>query len=176
MANINLYQSSQDDARRSRSGVFDTGMVLAFVFALLTLAVFGGVQFYLGSMDQKIVMLQQEKEDGLQELDENEVDAAASFQQRLEKITSGADTFAADDPAKIFENVQQNIVGGIVLSDMGFDGKALTLSMSADSFDVLAGQILKFKESDFFRSVDVDSTSRSSEGKITATLSLKMSE
>lgn len=176
MANINLYQSEQDGFQKKQAGLFDMGMTAGLGFALVVLLVYGGLEFYLRSIDQKIANLAQEEEAGRQTLKESDVNQAASFQQRIEKIKSGAQSFAANDPAKIFQGVQESVIGGVVLSGLGFDGKEVNLSFGVDDFEKLSAQILKFKQSGLFKSVSVGSTSRGSDGKITASLTLGINQ
>lgn len=172
MANINLYQNEQEGYQKKQAGILGGGMAASIGFALLVLLVYGGVEFYLRSIDQKINDLAKEEEMGRQALKESDVNRAASFQQRVDKIRSGGESFVANDPAKIFEGVQKSVISGVVVSKIDFDGKGVNLSFVADDFETLSGQILSFKRSDIFTAVGVGSTSRSENGKITAALTL----
>lgn len=176
MANINLYQNEQTEYQRERGGILNNGMFVALAFALLTFLAYGGVEFYLRSINQKIEFLVQEEKNSRQALQEKDVNAAASFQQRMETISLNVDSFAKKDPAGIFESVQKTVIDGVVVSSLDFDGKEIGLSLVADNFETLSKQILNFKKSDFFEAVNVGSTSLGEEEKVSAAFTLAVAQ
>jgi Tfp pilus assembly protein PilN len=172
MANINLYQVEQTEAQKNRAGIFDGGMLAAMGFALVVLLVFGGMKFYLNSLDQKMVSLNEEENAGRQALNEEDVNLVASFGQRIDEIKLGTEAFATNDPAKIFEEVQKTVLSGVVVSELSFKGNAVDLNIVAENFEILSKQILSFKNADLFKTVEVASTNRNESGKVAAILSL----
>lgn len=176
MANINLYQAEQTVAQKRQAGLLDGGMLAALGLALLALLAYGGVEFYLGSLDKKMADLTSEESLGRKSLKEKDVNMAASFEQRIDKIKTEADTFAPDDPANVFENAQKTVISGAVVSKLSFSGAAADVALVADNFETLAKQILAFKGSDFWSTVDVGPTSRNEDGKVSASFTLGMNK
>lgn len=175
MSNINLYQDGRVGEKTSRESFLDKGMIVGVLVLGIVLAGYGGLQVYLRSLNQKIEASQKEASDARKSLDGEGVNLAASFQQRLDMLESAKSVFDKNDPAKVFQNVQDAMIQGVVASEIGFKDRTLKVVFLADSFEILASQIMSFKKSGAFRDVQVKNSVRTEDGKVNTELSMALS-
>ena len=175
MSNINLYQSEQEGEKNTQAGLFDKGLIVGVLIFGIFLAIYGGVEMYLRSIDKKITDLKTEEIESKKALNSEDVNAVASFQQRLDIMESGGDVFAKNNPAEIFKNIQSSMVSGVVASAIGFKGKVVEVAFVADDFEMLAKQVMSFKQNVAFRDVQMVSSMREEDGKINAEVTIAMS-
>jgi len=175
MSNINLYQDEQASEKSVQAGIFGNGLIIGAVIFVIVLVCYGGLKVYLRDLDQKITDSRAEEISGRNTLKSGDVNLAASFGQRLDMLEVGKEVFVKNDPAGVFQAVQNVMIQGVVASQIGFQEKTLNVSFVADNFEVLAKQILNFKKNSAFQSVEVKSSTKGENGKVSAELAMTLS-
>jgi len=173
MANINL--AANDNLERAKAESFAKGISLISAFLLLSLAVYGGLAFLNGSAAKKISSVKEEYQLEYAKLSDPKNLAIVDFQSRinaaeelLERRNSGYLSVA---------EIEKTIVQGIYLKSFSFSkSDSIELEGIASNFETLAKQILSFKKSDFFSSVEVGKTGLDDKGGVAFALSLKINK
>ena len=125
------------------------------ILLMLLIAVYGGLIIYEKSLTKKIKDSDAQYAASYQELIEGNTKNVFDFQNRL---TSASKLFPAGGAA--FENLKKMeavIIPGVYISSFSYNpsGNEITLDIVADSFNLLAKQVLSFKKSGYFSNTAV---------------------
>lgn len=170
MANINLYQSIQEEKNISqKKGLMDRGLLVVIFILVLTFAIWGGLKFYNLFLNKKLVSLNDEITAESGKVEADKMDRVADFQERMDLIKRNIPQ--KEDPAEFLGNLEKAVISGVVLDSCEFKydesiGNTLTLTAVTDSFKSLAEQILSLKKITYFKSVAMGSVMRDQDGKI----------
>lgn len=166
MAGINLSQSAQERQDIDRGGVFDAGALWSLVIFLLVLGVWGGLRFYMGTLDEKAATLDVDLAKNQSSLQGPEASRVADFDTRLALLDKGLD--AGVDPAGLFSQLEKLMIPSVILTGYEYNQEEDILSVSGytDGFKSLAQQMTSFKMEVPFTGLWVESVGRTKEGKI----------
>lgn len=171
MAGVNLSRLTVTDQQPHGKGHFAvSGFWISIVVLLVTLAGWGGLRWYIHSLDQKVAALDTIIADDTSRLTGDDVDRVADFSARLTFI--GSDPATLVDPQTIFAKLESLVVPQVTLVKYEHDQSARTSTVSGttDNFRYLAEQIVSFKGESSFVGVQVGDISRSDKGAIEFTL------
>jgi hypothetical protein len=171
MAGVNLSQSTalarehQSQRRFAVSGFLISTIVLA-----VTLIGWGGLRWYIHSLDQKIATLEVTIATDTGRLTGETVDRIADFSVRMGLL--GKDPAELVDPEATFAKLETLIVPQVTLVRYEYDESAGTSSVSGttESFRYLAEQIISLQSDPLFGQIRVDSIDRDDDGAIEFTL------
>jgi Tfp pilus assembly protein PilN len=171
MANINLYQSIQEEKNTSqKKGIMDKGLSVVILILVLTFAIWGGLKLYNLFLNKKLVSLNSQITAESGKVDAGKMNRVADFQERMNIIKQNI--AQKEDPAEFLGNLEKSVIPGIVIDSCEFKygdkdkGDTLALTAITDSFNSLAGQILSLKKIDYFKNVEMGSVTRDQDGKI----------
>lgn len=171
MAGVNLSQSmaSRESAPTKRPFAA-SGFPLSIILLILTAAGWGGLRWYLHTLDQKIAGLDATLSASSGQLQGKEIDRVADFDARLSLL--GVDASERLDSREILTKLEALIVPQVVLKEFKYDQKEKMSVMTGetDNFRYLAGQLVSLKSDPLFSRVVVSTVSRTQEGKIQFTL------
>ncbi len=171
MAGVNLSQSITGDEKASKSvSSFTSGMPISVGLLVLTLIGWGGMRWYMYSLDNKINQVTADITASSGALQDERVDRITNFDARLSLLN--ADPAESIDPTPMLTELESLIVPQVTLKDYAYDQTTgeTKLTGRTTNFRYVAEQIISLKSSPSFSRVDVQSTSRSEGGAIEFTL------
>lgn len=171
MVNINLAEVEYAKERQSIT-YNKSVLVLSIIIILLALA-YVGIFFSEKNVLAKTEAANSRYSDEHSKLINNNKDIV-DFQNRLtaaKGLIKEKDVAYASLPV-----VEKAIIPGSYLDSFDFEQNTNSVEISgvADNFDVLARQILSFKQSDYFSGVTTGKTSLNKDGKVEYSLSLNI--
>lgn len=167
MGGINLSQSMQESRRGAeKKSFFDQGLIWGSVVLFLVAGAWGGLRWYMTTLDDKVAALEEELTSNASRLEGKSADRIADFNDRLTLIGTGLDSAA--EPRVILEQMERLMVPEVVLTKYEYDKKERTISIGGltDNFKFLAQEILSLKSEAAFSEVKVDTIARTKDGKI----------
>lgn len=171
MANINLYQTIQDEHNVSqKKSLMERGFLLVILLLVFSLAVWGGLKGYNMLLNKKISSLESQILSESNRIESAKIDRVADFQERLDVIKTSLPS--RKDPTEFFSNLEKVMVPGVILEscDFSYGGQiaksTANLKANADSYTLLAEQVLNLKKSDYFKNVQLGTIARNQDGKI----------
>jgi len=171
MTGVNLSQSMAAQAEKRKKHLFSaSGFPITIILLILILVGWGGLRFYLYSLDKKITALDATITDSESKFQGESIDRIADFDTRVSLL--GADPSELIDPETFLIKLESLIVPQVLLTSYEYDDreKVCTVSGRTDNFRYLAEQIISLKSDPFFSDVKIDAISRNTEGKIEFTL------
>jgi hypothetical protein len=171
MAGVNLSQSmTAPEGRLKKSASMSFGFPISIVLFVLTLLGWGGLRWYMSSLDGKIARLDVEIAANSAEFHSERVERVENFDDRLSLLN--VDPAESIDPESIFLKLESVMVPQVVLTEYEYNGgeKQVTVSGKTDNFRYVAEQIISLKSDPMFSQVVVSAISRDKDGKITFTL------
>lgn len=171
MANINLATHSYAADRKSVS--YSVGLTVTFVVLVVLLIGYGAILFIDKNTQAKSAEADSQYAAEYQKLITSNKDVV-DFQNRLiiaKDLVVQEGVGYSSLPA-----VEKAMIPGVYLADFNYDQAQKTISVTgvADNFDMLAKQILSFKESKYFAEVSAGSTTLDQNGKVEFELELKI--
>lgn len=170
MDGINLSQSMQEGSRKgsekTAAAFLDKGMTGASILFFITAAIWGGLVWYVGTIDQKIASVSQELALGTASLAGKEADRAGDFYDRSSIIKKSLSV--AVDPSIELGQMEKVMVPDAILVGYRYDREEGRVSIigTTDSFKHVAEQLLSLKMSGDFGTPKMASLSRLKDGKI----------
>jgi len=167
MAGVNLSQSMASQADKSAKRPFSaSSFPLSIILLLMTLIGWGGLHWYLYSLNQKITQLDETISASGNRLQGENIDRISDFDARSSLLSVIATERV--DPVVILSKVEALIVPEVVLTKYRYDKQEKTslIAGETDNFRYLAEQIINLKSDPIFSQVIVDQINRSQEGKI----------
>lgn len=166
MAGINFSSSvSEKSAKKGR--IFDGSFVVITILFFLVLAGFGGLRWYLKTLDAKAASLSAAFGERSAQLKGSGVDRVANFESRL----ALAGEQLADqrvDPQELFGQLERLTLPNVKLTKYGYNAKEKFVEVAGEteSFKYVAQQIISLKSEDLFSGITVQSLTRTKEGSI----------
>lgn len=175
MAGINLSQSFEEKrSQRSRS-YFDKGLFSVIALAVMAVAGWGGLRWYLSRIDSQTTGLQSQIDAAKPTLEGDTVDQLVDFSARL-------DTIAMQAPKRVevagrFGYLEKVTLPNIVLTKYEFDetGQAINIEGISNDFRSLAQQLITFKSEPELSNIWVEEIKNTEDGKIKFTLKAALS-
>lgn len=171
MAGVNLSQSmTAPDGGSKKRASMSFGFPISIVLLVLTLLGWGGLRWYMSSLDGKIARLDTEIAANSAEFQSERVARVEDFDARLSLLN--VDPAESIDPGSIFAKLESVMVPQVVLTEYEYDGeeKKVSVSGKTDNFRYVAEQIISLKSDPMFSQVEVSAVSRDKDGKIKFTL------
>lgn len=171
MAGVNLSQSMDAQAEKRKKHLFSaSGFPISIILLVVTVVGWGGLRWYIYSLDKKITALDVTIADSGNRLQGESVDRIVDFDTRVSLL--GADSAELIDPETFLTTLESLIVPQVLLTDYEYDNREqiCTVSGVTDNFRYLAEQIISLKSDPFFSTVKIHAISRNDEGKIEFTL------
>ncbi len=174
MAGINLSQSIQEKQAIARGSFFDKGFFINMTIFLLVAGIYGGSQWYLGTLEDELATLEGEvslKTAGIKSEDTNQ---ATDLSARLKSI---AGSFGAGvEPADAFRELEQLTIADIKLTGYSYqvaEGGILINGVTTN-LKYLAQQMLAYKKFVGVSAVHVEDVEYDMTGQIGFTLQLSI--
>lgn len=169
MTGINL---SQPEQKKVHPRFFDNGTLTGIALLVITLCVFGGLRWYIGSLEkqnQSLDVLLAEKKNELQ--GEN-VDRLADVNSRITHLTLNPTKDAKD----ILMKLEEVIIPAVALTSLRYDNESSKISLEAttNNFKDLAQQIQILKSTEIFSLVRMDEVVRTQTGDIAFSLEVQL--
>ncbi len=168
MLGVNIAQSQkeEEEIKPKRGGFFDTGTIVSIVLISLAGLVWGGIQFYISTLDKKIATVDTALAMDSGRLVGEEIDRVADFDARISYFADKQKELM--EPLDMMTKLEESMVSGIVLTEYEYkhEGSVGNIHGVASNFRVLAEQILAFKSTGLFSEVKVEKTERDQEGQL----------
>lgn len=170
MSGINLSSSTSIKTTK-KGGVFDSSFAVIVVIFFLVVAGFGGLRFYIKTLDTKISALKATLEENSAQLQGRNVDRVAHFDSRL-RLAGEQSSGNGVDSQKLLDQLESLIVPNIRLTKYEYNEteKFVEVAGEAESFKYVAQQIVSFKSENTFVGIKVQSLARTTEGRIAFSL------
>lgn len=167
---INLSHVNEEEKSSQKKGLFDKGLAFCFGIFILVLGVWGGLEWYIKTLNDQVVQAEALLTDNATSLRGTKVDRIADFDTRLAFMKSSMDV-TADLPETILPKLESLIVPSVNLTGYTYHKQEQLMSISGltDNFRHLAEQLLSFKLDVVFSDAKVDIITRTKEGKIAFT-------
>lgn len=176
MAGINLSQSLQESKKNAeKKSLSDKGLIGAFVILLLVAGGWGGLRWYMQTLDDRIAFLEETLANNANRLEGENADRVADFNNRLILIGEGIDNAA--EPKEILEQLERLTVPDVVLTKYEYNRQdhVMFIGGVTDNFKYLAQEILSLKSEKAFSEVKVEIITRTKEGKLAFVLKVNAS-
>ena len=164
MPGVNLSQPMEEESSEKRS-FFDAGILLSFGVLLLVGLTWGGIRFYLSSLDKKIVAIESTLQVNAAQTKGAGVDRVVDFDARLHYFFENKNEFDTQD---ILKRLEDTMVSGVTLTDFKYDTseRVIAISGKCDDFRKLADQMFSFKSEKVFSQVRVEKIDRDEDNRI----------
>ncbi len=169
MPGVNLSQSMPGEESSEKRSFFDMGILLSLGALIVVGLVWGGIRFYMSSLDKKIADIEVTLGASTAQTKGGRVDRVADFETRLKYFSENKNEF---EPEVILKQLEGVMVSGVLLTGFQYDQeeRLLTLSGKSDDFRKLADQMFSFKTEKMFSQVRVETIDRDDENKVTFVL------
>lgn len=166
MPGVNLSQSMIEEERPIERSFFDMGVIISLVVLTLVAAGWGGLRFYMNSLDKKIAETDTALSANMENTRGERVDRVADFEARVKYFAKNKNDFS--EPQDILSTLEGTMVSGIVLTQYEYDHTTgvSTLSGRTEDFKKLAEQMLSLKSEQVFSQVQVDKIDRDEQNRI----------
>lgn len=174
MAGINLSQSIQEKQAIARGSFLDKGFFINVAIFLVVAGIYGASQWYLGTLEDKLVMLQADsvqKAAGLKNADAN---SATDMRIRLSAIATNLQS--EPDPNGAFQELEQTTVPSIRITDYihNHNDSTIVIWGVTTNLRFLAQQILAYKKLSGVLSVHAENVKYNDAGQIEFELRLPL--
>lgn len=176
MVNINLHREEKKENRIYESNFWRSGTFFSIALLIVTSFIYAGQLLYkkkLASNENAIIREISEKKSSL--------GSAAlvnikDFDQRISKIDNNLAQRVY--PNDVLAYIEDFLVKNVYIDSYEYEDskQEVALNVVADNYNAIASQILNFKKSGKFSNVDISSTNRTEDGKITFTLTMILSD
>lgn len=145
--------------------------LVATILFFLVAAGFGGLRWYLGSLDKKLASLEEQRITNFAALRGPRVDRVAYFADRLNLIDTQAQGEGVNVEQRLTE-IEGLIVPNVRLTRYEYNDaeKFVSLTGETDNFKYVAQQIISLKSNARLAKVEVESIARTNEGRVVFTL------
>lgn len=166
MAGMNL-SSSGFGQQEKQSGIFSGSFSIIFIIFLLVSVSWGGMRWYIMTLDDKLASLDSAIEENASRLHGKDVDRVAHFDSRLSLIGNFLQGEAADSQ-KLLTQLESLTVPNVRLTEYRYDvtEKTVTVSGETDNFKYVAQQIISLKSETPFSEIRVDSLKLTKDGRV----------
>jgi hypothetical protein len=173
MANINLSQAAADPERKAR--YFDTGFFVALALLLLVGAVFGGLRWYLTSIDKASRDLDSQMAEKKVLLSGEKIDRLADFDSRLAYLKENQ---MIKEYQGILGSLERAMLPSVRATSFlhNTEDQQVIVTAMTDSFRTMAQQVQSFAAVDAFGGTRVSDIKRDDSGQLVFTLTADVSE
>lgn len=163
MSNINLFESAQE--KKGYNMKF-SGKALAIpvIVLIITFSVLGAVKVGISYLEKQKNKIEQESQALEASLSGKNVDRVVDFEERMKKSQKIA--FSRNDYGNYLDELETLVVSGARVSSLLYSSKEIEIEMVADNFQTIARQALSFKNSKYFKDLEMGDTNRNNEGGI----------
>ncbi len=172
MAGINLSQSIQEKQAIARGSFFDKGFFINTAIFLLVMGLYGGSQWYLGTLEDELVTLQSDATTKTAGLKGKEADRAADLSVRLKTMAINLE--AGTEPKEVLQELEQLTIANIKLTGYLYrksDQRIIVRGVTTN-LKYLAQQMLSYKKTTGVSSVHAESVKYNDAGQIEFELQL----
>lgn len=166
MSGINL-SSSAGERRQTGSGFLTGSVIVSFVF-FLVLALWGGMRWYMKTLDDKIAEKTVLLDENSRQLKGQPVDRVQIFDTRLTLAQKQADSGSVHTK-ELLTQLEGLVIPTVKLTKYEYNAEEKFVSVTGvtDNFKYVAQQLLNFKGDNLFSGVQVMSLRKDSEGMTT---------
>lgn len=161
MAGLNLsHLRDEERAEQKSRGFFNVSTSISIAVLVLAGAAFGGLRWYIGSLDKEIAAVDSVIEKSAGQIRGDRVDRVADFDARVAFFSNRKGEFL--EPQEILKKLEGVMVPGVVLTEYAYasDSETSLISGTTDDFRKLAEQMLRLKSEAIFGRVTVDELTR----------------
>jgi len=174
MAGINL-SSGTFEQKTSHRSIADSSLTLSTILFLLVAAGWGGMRWYISTLDGKLANLEATIQENATRLQGSAVDRVAHFATRLDLIGKQLDQPSIDSQA-LLTQLESLTVPNVRLTRYEYNDaeKVVEVAGETDNFKYVAQQIISLKSESLFSGITVDSIDRTKEGNIAFSLKAQL--
>lgn len=168
MPDVDFSQSvAEEEKEVEQRGFFNSGIVISLILLGVVAAGWGGLQFYMYTLDKKIAVLDAAISANTTQLEGEHIDRIADFNTRAASLNT--DPMELVDPSPLLREIEAVMVPGVVLTGYKYDmnGRVATIDGQVEDFRKLAEQIMSLKSVQNFSQVKVASVAQDKDGKVT---------
>lgn len=176
MSGINLSQSIQEKQALARGTFFDKGFFINTAIFLLVVGLYGGSQWYLGTLEDTLAILHGDASTKIAGLKGNAANQAADLAARLKVITANLES--VKEPNTILGELERFTIADIRVTNYSYgeEKQAISISGVTTNLKYLAQQMLSYKKMTNVSSVHVEAVGYSETGQIEFTLELPLTQ
>lgn len=169
MAGINL-SSLTSEHKSEGGGIFDSSATVVTIVFFLVVAGFGGLRWYIKTLDTKVAALDGTLEENALQLQGKNVDRVAHFDNRLTLVEKQLE--GRVDSQKLLNQLESLVIPSVKLTKYEYNevGKFVEVNGETDSFKYVAQQIISFKSEDLFTGIRVQSLTHTEVGRVAFSL------
>lgn len=174
MAGINLSQSIQEKQAIAQGSFFDKGFFINGAIFLLVVGLYGGSQWYLGTLEDELAALQGEVATKTTELKSKEADQATDLSVRTKAIAINLE--AGTEPREALQELERLTIANIKLTSYRYqeNESLILISGVTTNLKYLAQQMLSYKKVTGVSSVHAESVKYNNAGQIEFELHLPL--
>lgn len=176
MAGINLSQSLQEKQAQARGRFFGLSFFLIIGGFVFLLGVFGGIRWYVASLEKKMQAMEQSIVEKTASLRGKEVNRVADFVRRIGIIKEHLRT--EPDPVVTFRQLEMYTLPTVRLTTYKYDRttNVTTLGGEANTLKEVAQQMLAFKNIEGTERITVERIEYDEAGKVVFSFVLTQSQ
>jgi Tfp pilus assembly protein PilN len=164
MTNINLLQSAQGkDNANNKKFRMEKALIIPLVILVAVFSIFGAAESYSYYLSKKKANLDNETK-VLSNLSGKNVDRIVDFQERIDMAAKDASSKA--DYNAYLKDLENSVVSGAIVTSLTYGSGGIEVEINADNFKTVARQMLSFRNSNYFKNLTIDKTSRNKDGRI----------
>ena len=164
MVGLNLSSSISE---KKEITISDSSLAVISVIFFLVVAGFGGLRWYIKTLDNKLTDLSASLDENSSQLRGDKVNRVAYFDARLRLIEQQLNGSAVDSKI-LLGQMESLILPDVRLTKYEYNetGKFVAVSGETDNFKYVAQQIISLKSEDLFTGIKVESLQRTEAGQI----------
>jgi len=177
---INLTNSFQEKKEnRKKERILTSGMAIAFIILLLTFGALLGVKWYGNGLAVRLTALKNQIAEESKQFSDPKAIRLVDFYERM-RIMEAASQYTSQEPVRILQEFERSMVSGVTLTsyhqtnDQTSGAVMIVVEAVADNLDAMAKQILRVKQSPLFSNIIVGESVRTTEGKISFTMTVSV--
>ncbi len=170
MPGMNLSQNAQQPSALKKHPIFGKGLIAIIIILILSLIAWQGLAYWERRIDTEISDITARITETQASFGGKQADEVADLQFRLDAIEK---SFSGKVyPGEMLRGLEGVILPGIDLSEYSFNKEkgSITIAGEADSFLLVAQQMVLLKKMSDFSAISVDKLKREENGKISFNL------
>ncbi|MFA5777492.1 MAG: hypothetical protein WC906_03575 [Parcubacteria group bacterium] len=164
MNNINLFESAQGGNNIKQRFGGGKALIVPVVLLIGVFIVLVLLKWYSSNLSNQKASLVQENELEMATLSGKNADRIVDFEKRMERAAD--ESSSRDDYSKYLEELEGIMVSGAKVNSFTYSPNAVKIELTTDNFQTVARQVLSFKNSNNFKNLKINNTSRSEDGEI----------
>lgn len=158
MTNINLYQGLESD-KKNKENPLGLNLTISLALLFLTLAVWTGsmiTEKVITSKGESLSLQFASEQNAI--IGQDNLQRVADFQRRADLIKKNIEN--KTDLKVALQNLQKNVVSGVVVGSFEFNKGTMNMTLIADTFASVSRQIVSLKKSENFSGLTVSNIAR----------------